>query len=230
MHACRRIEFLTQEGFPCLILARDDYGKACTSRRRSRSLLLQKLRHHHISDLSAVGSSSSSSSSGSLTEQVQQLLQQDQKLEPVFAWDMQQQEHKAAGPTTTNSVSAAFSHRQLQQAGSCPTARGSVLVLAPYLRENLCAFGDEAPDIAQLFSAAGYNVIFKCNDPGLCPAGPPILDDYEGWSKHAFVVVSSIGDDNAAGDTPIIMSGASLDFQNTNHIVSGDFLHKLLDS
>jgi hypothetical protein len=86
-----------------------------------------------------------------------------------------------------------------------------------------CAFGDEAPDIAQLFSAAGYNVIFKCNDPRLCPAGPPFLDDYEGWSKHAFVVVSSVGDDNAAGDTPIIMSGASLDFQNTEYIVSDMF-------
>jgi hypothetical protein len=130
MDVCRRIKFLTQEGFPCLILARDDYGKACTSRRRSRSLLLQNLGHRQMSDLSTAASSSSS---GSLTEQVQQLLQQDQKTEPVFAWDMQQQEHKAAAPTTTSSVSAAFPHRQLQQAGSCPAARGSVLVLAPYL-------------------------------------------------------------------------------------------------
>jgi hypothetical protein len=162
---------------------------------------------------------------------VKDLLQQDPTAEPAFAWDIeQQQQQKTAVATSSSSSSsssvwpstdaAAFPHRQLQQAGKCPTARGSVLVLAPYLRENRCAFGDEAPDIAQLFAAAGYNVIFKCNDPGLCPAGPPTLDDYEGWSKHAFVVVSSIGDDNAAGDTPIIMSGASLDFQNTNHIVS----------
>jgi hypothetical protein len=209
---CRRIEFLTEDNFPCFILATDNYGKSC-SRRRSSRLLLHNIGQQQTTDLHTADGSSSS-----LTQQVQQLLQQQQ------AADLQGSSSSSniGHPTDT---ALHFPPRQLlqqqQDAKNCSTGRGSVLILAPYLREFRCAFGDEAADIARLFGAAGYNVIFKCNDLGLCPAGPPILDDYEGWSRHAFVVVSSIGDDNSDGDTPIILSGASLDFQNTNHIVSG---------
>jgi hypothetical protein len=220
LHPCRRIEFLTKEDFPCIILATDDYGKSCSNSRRSRSLLQHNLgqqqqqqQQQQLTDLQTADSSSSSSS---LKQQVQQLLRlQDQADDLAAAADSSQQlQHSSSREATY------FSRRLLQEAPKCPTSRGTVLVLAPYLREFRCAFGDEAADIALLFGAAGYNVTFKCNDLGLCPAGAPILDDYQGWSKHVFVVVSSIGDDNAAGEDPIIMSGASLDFQNTNYIVS----------
>uniref|UniRef100_A0A383VKW5 Uncharacterized protein n=1 Tax=Tetradesmus obliquus TaxID=3088 RepID=A0A383VKW5_TETOB len=222
----RRIEFLTQEDFPCLILATDDYGKPCSSSRRSRSLLQYNLGQQQQEDLHT---SDSSSVSNSLTEQVQQLLLQQDQAGVVAADYPQQPPHSTVGSSSSSSSrssagssvletgSTAFPLRQLQQTQKCSTSRGSVLVLAPYLRENRCAFGDEAPEIALLLGAAGYNVTFKCNDPNLCPVGPPSLDDYQGWSKHAFVVVCSIGDDSSAGETPIIMSGASLDFLNTDY-------------
>ncbi|WIA43981.1 hypothetical protein OEZ86_010365 [Tetradesmus obliquus] len=219
----RRVEFLTQDDLPCLILAIDDYGKSCSSRRRSRSLLHQNLGRPHLEEVLTKGNSSAS---GSLKKHVQQpmLQQHDQATElPGTADHSHQKDMASASSRTSNDVhapdSTLFPARTLQQAQRCPTSRGSVLVLAPYLRENRCAFGDEAADIALLFGAAGYSVTFKCNDLGLCPAGPATLDDYVGWSRHAFVVVSTIGDDNASGETPIILSGATLDFQNTDYIL-----------
>lgn len=224
LHTYRRIEFLTQDDLPCLILAIDDYGKSCSSRRSSRSLLHQNLGQPHLEEVLTKGNSSAS---GSLKKHVQQLMlqQHDQATElPGTADHSHQKDMASASSRTSNDVhapdSTLFPARTLQQAQRCPTSRGSVLVLAPYLRENQCAFGDEAADIALLFGAAGYSVTFKCNDLGLCPAGPATLDDYVGWSRHAFVVVSTIGDDNASGETPIILSGATLDFQNTDYIVS----------
>uniref|UniRef100_A0A383V799 Sushi domain-containing protein n=1 Tax=Tetradesmus obliquus TaxID=3088 RepID=A0A383V799_TETOB len=210
----RRIEFLTQDDLPCLILAIDDYGKSCSSRRRSRSLLHQNLGQPHLEEVLTKGNSSAS---GSLKKHVQQLMlqQHDQATElPGTADHSHQQDMASASSRTSNDVhapdSTLFPAWTLQQAQRCPTSQGSVLVLAPYLRENRCALGDEA---------AGYSVTFNCNDLGLCPAGLPILDDYVGWSRHAFVVASTIGDDNASGETPIILSGATLDFQNTDYIL-----------
>jgi hypothetical protein len=95
---------------------------------------------------------------------------------------------------------------------NCTWTWGEVLVLAPFVAESSCAFPDESADIAALFQAAGYRVTFKCNDHVVCPSGPLSLDDYTGWSKYAFVAVSTVGDADASGESPIILARAPTDF------------------
>ncbi|WIA29795.1 hypothetical protein OEZ86_012268 [Tetradesmus obliquus] len=101
-----------------------------------------------------------------------------------------------------------------------------------------CAGGEESADIAALFQTAGYNVKFKCNDPVLCPEGPPSLDDYTGWSKYCFVAVSTIGDSDPVGEFPIIVARAPTDFsperqqdwQAGRMVLTGDGLFALRPS
>jgi hypothetical protein len=210
----RRVEFSTVDSFPCMVLATADYsasvlgGSKCRTRSGSRLLLYS----------SAEGAS-------------QQQQQQQQQAEQLQANDGL----AAAAAAAAAPVPAPFSRHskpiatQLPpEAGSfkfpsrsvlqdtppsqCSQPKGLVLVLSPFYAENSCSYKDESAEIAALFQAQGYSVTFTCNDLTVCPEGPPSLDDFIGWSKHAFVAVSTIGDADESGEEPIILSRAPTDF------------------
>jgi hypothetical protein len=190
----RRIEFRTTDGFPCLILATPDYSTSgnCTQNKRRKLLL-------HTTD-----------EGGSIAAAQEQ--QHQSELQSLHLADALAADSAAAAAAAFEKPELAMqpgkkfitqhaAMRTMLQAptSQCPTPKGEVLILAPYFVEHSCAFGDEAGEIAALFSAAGYKVTFKCNHPVACPEGPPSLDDYTGWSKYAFVMVSTTGDSDNSG-------------------------------
>lgn len=196
----RRIEFITTDGFPCVVLGTVDYsrfvqgGSKCPKQGVGR-----RLQGVHTGFSSGAGSEGDSASHVYAAPDASSSVLES---------------HSQRGKTLVQSHAARFgSNRALLQAAptqQCAVPKGEVLVLAPYLAEHQCAFGDEAADIAALFRSAGYRVKFKCNDPAVCPEGPPALQDYIGWSKYAFVAVSTIGDADERGEEPIILARAPI--------------------
>ncbi|KAF8061111.1 hypothetical protein HT031_004572 [Scenedesmus sp. PABB004] len=226
----RRVEFKTLEGFPCMVLAPTEYdrsisGGKCSDaagarRRLQRSRPQQLLAPVSAAAAAAAGGSAGAGSRGGVGVAAQlELLREAAAASPTAsgsgAAGEQEQAEPAPGPApdyASLARGAVSSWRRLQQAQQCPTSKGEVLVLAPFLLENECSgFGDEAADVAALFKAAGYDVTFKCNDAALCPAGPPALEDFTGWSKYVAVVVSSRGDDDADGNNPVLLTRAPID-------------------
>jgi hypothetical protein len=204
----RCIEFRTTDGFPCLVLAMVDYSKYVPGGSKCKQSSGRKLLLH----TSLEGGSSD-------------MQQQQQQLGPNGMLHANAFAAAAAAPNVPAAAAriehgkllpahASGSARALLRSSSsqCATPKGEVLVLAPFFAENSCAFGDESADVAALFQAAGYRVTFKCNKLELCPGGPPALDDFTGWSKYAFVAVSTIGDADAGGEAPIILARAPTDF------------------
>ncbi|KAF8065633.1 hypothetical protein HT031_003234 [Scenedesmus sp. PABB004] len=203
----RRVEFKTLEGFPCMVLALPEYGDRlsggkCGDGGGARRRLLQLGPQPR-----ARAAGTSARAVGGLAATIALQLQRDADAgaPPAAAATPE-------APSFASLAHGAASRRRLQQAQQCPTSKGAVLVLAPFLVENECTtFGDEADAVAALYRAAGYDVTFKCNDAALCPAGPPALEDFTGWSKYAAVVVSSRGDDDAGGNSPVLLTRAPID-------------------
>jgi hypothetical protein len=217
-----RIEFRTTDGFPCVILAAVDYSKNATGGSNCTKTPSGAGRVQHLLLHTPTNGAHSNG-------QGQQNLQQG-----LASLGLQD-----AAPTaeTLDSMPASQldgSRALLQSTGGsqCPTAKGDVLLLAPFYVENRCANGDESADIAALFQTAGYNVKFRCNDPTVCPGGPPSSDDYTGWSKYSFVAVSTVRDADAAGESPIIVARAPTyfspermqDWQAGRMVLTGDGL------
>ncbi|KAF8061114.1 hypothetical protein HT031_004575 [Scenedesmus sp. PABB004] len=225
----RRVEFKTLEGFPCMVLAPTEYDRSISGGKCSGAAgARRRLQRSHQQQLSApvgaaaaaAGGSARAGSRGGVGVAAQlELLREAAAASPTAsgsgAGGEQEQAEPAPGPApdyASLARGAVSSWRRLQQAQQCPTSKGEVLVLAPFLLENECSgFGDEAADVAALYKAAGYDVTFKCNDAALCPAGPPALEDFTGWSKYVAVVVSSRGDDDADGNNPVLLTRAPID-------------------
>ncbi|WIA19979.1 hypothetical protein OEZ85_005856 [Tetradesmus obliquus] len=200
----RRIEFITTDGFPCVVLGTVDYSRFVQGGSKcSKQGVGRRLQGVHTGFSSGAGSEGDSASHVYAAPDASSSVLES---------------HSQRGKTLVQSHAAWFgSNRALLQAAptqQCAVPKGEVLVLAPYLAEHQCAFGDEAADNAALFQSAGYRVKFKCNDPAVCPEGPPAMQDYIGWSKYAFVAVSTIGDADERGEEPIILARAPIDFSD----------------
>lgn len=99
---------------------------------------------------------------------------------------------------------------------ACPYAKGMVVVLAPYFTNFKCSGHEESDKVAELFRKAGYDVVFKCNSPAHCPAGPPTMEDFTKLSGAAAVFVSTVGHSGDTGGDPLLLTRASLPLVATN--------------
>jgi hypothetical protein len=198
----RRIEFRTTDGFPCLILAAPDYSVSGNCKQNKR----RKLLLHTSNEGSTVAVA--------VTKEQQPHDGALRSLDMGDAAAAAAEQPEVALEHGKKFITQLGGMRALLQtpAAQCATPKGEVLILAPYFVEHSCAYGDEAGDIAALFSAAGYRVTFTCNNPAACPEGPPALEDYIGWSKYAFVMVSTTGDSGNSGESPVILARAPTDF------------------
>jgi hypothetical protein len=198
----RRIEFKTTDGFPCVILAAVDYSQNTTGSSECKKAQSSGGAKRRLLLHTATNDANSAASHQQLLPEVPSTAAAADAA--AMHWE----------PVSSADDSATIQHglRTLLQATQCETAKGDVLILAPFFAENRCASGDESAEIAALFTAAGYNVKFKCNDPVVCSQGPPSLEDYTGWSQYSFVAVSTIGDADKAGESPLIVARAPTDF------------------